>query len=187
MGTLSERSAQACGMAARRAETWLAKARFTPALRQRRHAMTRAQLQPNLKEAEMTSDELRALESTRRRALWELASFSPGDPKASRPLIILDDLDRQERHSASGTDKRLELNAVRDAVPIKRHHSGIDIVLERDIPEPWRERFLQASIGSTRLPDGPYARDWKKFLSEWEVEMRHLAMHRAARRDLGID
>ena len=125
----------------------------------------------------MTSDELRALESTRRRALWELASFSPGDPKASRLLIILDDLDHQECHSASFTEKPLELNAVRDSVPIKHHHSGIDIVLERDIPEPWRERFLQASIGSTRFREGPYARDWEKFLVEWELEMQHLHNH----------
>ena len=125
----------------------------------------------------MTSDELRALEITRRRALWELASLSPGDPKASRLLIILDDLDHQERHSAPVTDKPLELDAVRDAVPIKRHHSGVDIVLEIDIPQPWRERFLQASIGSTWLPEGPYARDWKKFLAEWEREMQHLHNH----------
>jgi hypothetical protein len=135
----------------------------------------------------MASDELRALEITRRRTLWELASLSLGDPKASRLLIILDDLEHQELQSAYSTDNPLELDAVRDAVPIKCHHSGIDIVLERDIPEPWRERFLQASFGSTRLTDGPYATDWKKFLSEWESEMRHLAMHRAARRDLGTD
>jgi hypothetical protein len=149
--------------------------------------MTAAQLQPNLKEAEMTNDELRALESTRRRALWELASLSPGDPKAFNLLTTLDDLDHQDRHSASITDKPLELHEVRDSVQVERHQSGIDIVLELDIPEPWRERFLQASIGSTRLPDGPYARDWEKFLSEWESEMRHLALHRAARRNLGID
>ena len=135
----------------------------------------------------MNQDERRTLEGARRRSLWALANIHPGDPKASNLLTILGDLDDQERHSASSTDKPCELNAVRDAVPIKRHPSSIDIVLERDIPEPWRERFLQASIGSTRLPDGPYARDWEKFLSEWEVEMRHLAMHRAARRDLGID
>lgn len=149
--------------------------------------MTAAQLQPNLKEAEMTSDELRALEITRRRTLWELASLSPGDPKAIKLLVILDDLDHQERNSASFTNKQLDLSELRDAVPIKRHHSGIDIVLERDIPEPWRERLLQASVGSTRLPDGPYARDWEKFLGEWESEMRHLALHRAARCDLGED
>ena len=55
--------------------------------------MTAAQLQPNLKEAEMTSDELRALEITRRRALWELAKLSPGDPEALAHLAVLDDVD----------------------------------------------------------------------------------------------
>jgi hypothetical protein len=135
----------------------------------------------------MTRSDLRELESERRRALWALANIPPGDLKALIHLAVLDDLDLQERHSASGTDKPLELNAIRDAVPVKRQHSGIDIVLELDIPEPWRERFFQASIGSTRLPDGPYARDWEKFLGDWESEMRHLALHRAARRNLGID
>lgn len=59
-------------------------------------------------------------------------------------------------------------------------HSGIDIILEQTIPQPWRERFHQASIGSTRLIDGPYARDLDKFLVGWEAEMRHLEAHRAA-------
>lgn len=135
----------------------------------------------------MNQDELRTLEGARRRSLWALANIHPGDPKASNLLTILDDLDDQERHRASSTDKPCELNAVRDSVPLHHHQSGIDIVLEIDIPEPWRERFLQASIGSTRLPQGPYARDWEKFMGEWESEMRHLALHRAARRDLGID
>ncbi|MDY0937998.1 hypothetical protein [Pseudomonas viridiflava] len=135
----------------------------------------------------MTRNDLRKLESGRRRALWALASVPPGDPNALVRLAVLDDVDLQELNSASSTGKPLELHAVRDAVPIKRHHSGIDIILELDIPEPWRERFFQASIGSTRLPDGPYARDWEKFMGEWESEMRHLALHRAARRDLGID
>lgn len=135
----------------------------------------------------MTHDELRKLEGVRRRALWAIANLKPRDSKASNLLTILDDLDHQERHSASSADKPLELNAIRDSVPIKHHHSGIDIVLEINIPDPWRERFFQASIGSTRVPDGPYARDWEKFLSEWESEMRHLALHRAAKRNLGID
>lgn len=128
----------------------------------------------------MTSDELHALESTRRRALWELASLSPGDPKASRLLIILDDLEHQELHSAYSTDKTLELNKVRDCVTVQHHHSGIDIILERTIPQPWRERFHRASIGSTRIPGGPYAADWDKFLTEWEREMQHLRNHRVA-------
>jgi hypothetical protein len=128
----------------------------------------------------MTSDELRALESTRRGALWELASLSPGDPKASRLLIILDDLEHQELHSAYSTDKTLELNGVLDCVTVQHHHSGIDIILEQTIPQPWRERFNQASIGSTKLLDGPYAADWDKFLTEWEREMQHLRNHRIA-------
>lgn len=135
----------------------------------------------------MTSDEFRALESMRRRTLWTLAKFSPGDPKASNLLTILDDLDDQERHRASSTDKPCELNAVRDSVPLHHHQSGIDIVLEIDIPEPWRERFLQASIGSTRLTDGLYAVDWDKFLTTWEAEMEHLRQHRAARPKPRID
>jgi hypothetical protein len=135
----------------------------------------------------MTSDELRALESMRRRTLWTLAKFSPSDPKALILLTILGDLDDQERHSASSTDKPLELNAVRDSVPLHHHQSGIDIVLEIDIPEPWRERFLQASIGSTRLTDGLYAVDWDNFLTTWEAEMEHLQQHQAARPEPRID
>ena len=72
------------------------------------------------------------------------------------------------------------LNEVRELVRIKLHRSRIDIVSELDIPEPWRGRFLQASIGSTRLPEGPYAHDWNKFLDEWERQMQHLQDHRAA-------
>lgn len=128
----------------------------------------------------MTSDELRKLERTRRRTLWELASIHPGDSKALDVLAILDDLGGQERSSSVSTHEPLGLNEVRPSVPVKRHHSGIDIVLELDIPEPWRERFLQASIGSTRLPEGPYACDWEQFLTEWEREMQHLQNHRVA-------
>ncbi|VVQ25852.1 hypothetical protein [Pseudomonas fluorescens] len=127
----------------------------------------------------MTDDELRKLESARRRALWEIARFLPSDPEAADALAILDDLDDQERNGPSPTGKQLELTEVRDSVPVLHHHSGIDIVLEMTIPQPWRERFRQASIGSTRLPEGPYARDWEKFLIEWEVEMAHLENHRA--------
>ncbi|VVP59061.1 hypothetical protein PS838_05983 [Pseudomonas fluorescens] len=95
----------------------------------------------------MTRNELSKLEATRRKALWGLANLPPGDPKASDTLAILDDLDDQERNDTSPTKKPLELNAVRDSVQVERHHSGIDIVLELNIPQPWRERFLQASIG----------------------------------------
>lgn len=77
----------------------------------------------------------------------------------------------------------LELTDVRDTVPIQHRHGSIDIIFEQDIPEPWRERFFQASVGSTKVSDGPYAKDWDKFLAMWEVEMRHLEAHRAARHE----
>lgn len=128
----------------------------------------------------MTSTELSELERARRKALWALASLHLGDSMALGVLAILDDLDDQERSSTAFIHEPLELNKVRRSVPVKRHHSGIDIVLELDIPEPWKERFLQASIGSTRLPEGPYACNWQKFLVEWEREMQHLQNHRAA-------
>ena len=129
----------------------------------------------------MSHDELRKLEHARRRALWEIARFHPGDPKAADALAILDDLDAQDRSGTPSTVEPLELDQVRDSVPVQHHSCGIDIVLERDIPQPWRERFLQASIGSTRITDGLYASDWDKFLARWEAEMRHLEQHRSAR------
>lgn len=129
----------------------------------------------------MIYDLLRERERTRRRVLWALATFHPGDPSASDLLAILDDLDDQERNDTPCSDKPLELVEVRNSVSVWRHNSGIDIILERDITQPWRERFLQASIGSTRLVDGPYATDWNKFLAGCEAEMRHLEQHRAAR------
>lgn len=129
----------------------------------------------------MTCDLLRERERARRRALWALASLHPGDSNASDLLAILDDLDDQERNDTPCSDRLLELTEVRNSVSVMRHNSGIDIILERDIPQPWRERFYQASVGSTRLVDGPYASGWDKFLASWEAEMRHLEQHRAVR------
>jgi len=128
----------------------------------------------------MTEDELRKLETGRRKSIWALASLRPGDPNALAHLSILDNLDAQGRDSTPSLNYPHELHSVRDSVPVKHHHSGIDIVLELDIPQPWRERFRQASIGSTRLMDGPFAADWDKFLDEWEREILHLQSHRAA-------
>ena len=129
----------------------------------------------------MTHDELRQLEGARRRTLWALACLRPGDPSASDLLAILDDFDDQERNDTPCSDRLLELTEVRNSVSVMRHNSGIDIILEQTIPQPWRERFHQASIGSTRVPDGAYATDWDKFLVEWEREMQHLQDHRLAK------
>ena len=129
----------------------------------------------------MTCDLLRERERTRRRVLWALATLQPGDSNAPDLLAILNDLDDQERNDTPCSDNLLDLIEVRNSVSVMRHSSGIDIILKRTIPQPWRERFYQASIGSTRLVDGPYASGWDKFLASWEAEMRHLEQHRAAR------
>ncbi|WP_192485505.1 hypothetical protein [Pseudomonas savastanoi] len=128
----------------------------------------------------MPHNDLRELEAKRRKALWMLSSISPGESKAFDALSILDDLELQERKNSPHTVKAFELNQLRDCVTVQHHHSGIDIILEQTIPQPWRERFNQASIGSTRLLDGPYASDWYKFLACWQSEMQHLKAHRAA-------
>ncbi|MEE4083121.1 MULTISPECIES: hypothetical protein [Pseudomonas syringae group] len=128
----------------------------------------------------MTQHELRELEKTRRKALWALASLHLGDPEASDHLAILDHLDDQQQSDTPSTDTPMGLKEVRDSVPVQHHRCGIDIVLEQDIPQPWRERFIQASIGSTRIADGLYATDWERFIDEWGREMQHLQNHRVA-------
>jgi hypothetical protein len=128
------------------------------------------------------ADDLRSRESVRRKALWTLSHLIPGDPKAAAILDVLDGIEDQERVDFIQSHPSLDLDAIRKAVQVERHSAGIRIVREAGIPQPWRERFLQASIGSTRLVDGPYANDWEKFLTQWQAEMQHLDAHRAARR-----
>ena len=85
----------------------------------------------------MPDDDLRELGAKRRKALWMLANISPGDSKAFDVLSILDDLELQERKDSPHTDKALELKKIRACVTMQHHHSGIDIILERTIPQPW--------------------------------------------------
>lgn len=101
----------------------------------------------------------------------EYCNGLPGDRGAVDALTILDDIDYQERSSTVSPDTPFEISEVCDAVQARHHPCGLDIVLEQTIPQPWKERFLQASIGSTRIVDGPYATDWDKFLTRWEAEM----------------
>jgi hypothetical protein len=128
-------------------------------------------------------DDLRSRESVRRKALWTLSHLMPGDPKAAAILDVLDDIEDQERVDLNRSHPGLDIDSVRNAVLIERNSSGISIVREACTPQPWRERFLQASIGSTRLVDGPYAHDWEKFLTQWQAEMKHLDAHMSARRE----
>jgi len=126
-------------------------------------------------------EELRHRELSRRKALRELASISPGDPKALDILDVLDDIEQRDRHDTSMQAMALGVEQLRGPIPTEPHPIGCRIVREECIPQPWRERFLCASVGSTRVPEGPYAHDWDRFLDEWQDEMRLLAKHRAAR------
>lgn len=77
----------------------------------------------------MTEDELRKVEADRRKATWALASLHPDDPDALVHLSILD-----TPNCTLPLDNPLQLNELREFVPVKYHHSGINVVLELDIP-----------------------------------------------------
>jgi len=125
----------------------------------------------------MDENELKDREGLRRKALWTLAHLTPGDPTAVDVIKVLDEVDEREQFSGLPVPT---LDEVLDAVVAESRPTGYSIVRESNIPLPWRERFLRASVGSTRVADGPYDHDWKTFLQEWEAEVRHLAQHRAA-------
>ena len=73
------------------------------------------------------------------------------------------------------------VDGVRHLVPLESRLIGCDVVRESSMPQPSRERFLQASVGTTRVAEGPYAHDWILFLIEWQGEMEFLEKHRIAR------
>ena len=125
-------------------------------------------------------DSLHALESRRRRALWILAHLDPGDPRAPCVLRVLDEIDQVERVWL-GPGRVTTVEEVANQVTSESHPIGTSIVRDDAIPEPWRERFLCASYGSTRVDDGAYLHDWLKFIAKWKQEMMHLERHRAAR------
>ncbi|MBD8148245.1 hypothetical protein IFT37_20160 [Pseudomonas fluorescens] len=122
---------------------------------------------------------LREREKIRRRALWTLSDLLPGDPKAIPVVSVLDDIDRQDEADILMTPV-VKVEALRRFVVTEFHSSNLQIVRDVSIPEPWRERFLQASIGSTRLEAGPYLHDLEKFINLWTQENQHLEEHRSA-------
>lgn len=129
----------------------------------------------------MASDNsLHLRESRRRRALWTLAHLRPGDPRALCVLRVLDQIDQQEQDSLRA-EQIPTIDEVTNRVASESHPIGIPIVRDDAIPEPWRERFLCASYGSTRVVEGAYLHDWLNFLSKWQQEMTHLERHKAAR------
>ncbi len=121
---------------------------------------------------------LRSLEIARRRALWALAHLQPGDARAEKVLAELDEVDQALQGVVSGD--QLPAQELVDVV-ITKLHNGVQLVVEDSIPEPWLQRFQAASVGSTRLAEGPYLRDFEKFVAVWHQELEHLSAHRSKR------
>jgi hypothetical protein len=124
-------------------------------------------------------------ERKRRYALWDLERLHPGSDRAIKYLAILDEIEREDRDDPIGDAAAMSVDELRECVPeteIKEvSGSHFVVVLDEHIPEPWKTRFEEASTGSTRLHQGCYARDWRRFLRLWAVEMQHLAAHREMR------
>ncbi len=100
----------------------------------------------------VTDHQLRSLEIAKRRALWALADLQPGDPRAEPQLMELDEVDQALEDLLS--DDELSSQQLLGAITTQ-FHNGLRLVIEDSIPEPWRQRFSAASVGSTRLAAGP--------------------------------
>jgi hypothetical protein len=111
----------------------------------------------------MDDEELKDREALRRKALWTLAHLAPGDPSAPAVIHVVDEVEKREQLADLSA---LSLDDLGKAVQAEPRPIGYPIVRDTEIPQPWRERFQRASIGSTRAPEGAYAHDWQKFLSE---------------------
>ena len=133
----------------------------------------------------MATDNIYQREMARRKSLWELARYKPGDPLAADILNVLDAIDAQESDNSYLPGCAMSLDEVASAVPEESLPSGVWIVREAGIPQPWLARFRCASVGSTRVAEGPYATDWEKFLRKWKAEMLHLEEHRSVRAKRG--
>ncbi|RON42283.1 hypothetical protein BK664_01465 [Pseudomonas brassicacearum] len=124
-------------------------------------------------------------ERKRRYALWDLERLHPGSDRAIEYLAILDEIERQDHDDPIGDAVTMSVDELRECVP-ETEIEGVSgshcvVVLDEHIPEPWKTRFEEASTGSTRLRQGSYAGDWRRFLRLWEREMQHLAAHREMR------
>lgn len=122
---------------------------------------------------------LREREKIRRKALWALSDLLPGDPKATPFVSMLDEIARQDEADRLLKDVA-KLEDLRDIVVIEPRSSGLQIVREGSIPEPWRERFLQASIGSNRVEAGPFLNDFEIFINLWTQENQRQEAYRSA-------
>jgi len=96
-------------------------------------------------------------------------------------LNVLYQVERDEKLDDSLPVDRVTLENLLTHVQVESAAKGYSIVPDVNIPQPWRERCLQASRGATRSPEGAYEHDWRKFVAIWQDEMMHLAAHRAAK------
>jgi hypothetical protein len=120
-------------------------------------------------------------ERKRRYALWELERLQPGSDRAIQYLAILYEVERQDQDDPIDDAVSMSVEEVGECVP-ETEIEGVNgshfvVVLDEHIPEPWKTRFEEASTWSTRLREGCYARDWRRFLRLWTAEMQHLAAH----------
>lgn len=119
-------------------------------------------------------------ERERRDAIWRLEAIKPGSKTAEPFLESLAAIAEADESDPIGEAYAVGIDEVFDMVPITSVPGGIDYVGYDDIPEPWCERFLQASAGSTATIRGSYAGDWEKFVRYWKVEMEILRNHQEA-------
>ena len=127
-----------------------------------------------------TSNEIQKRETNRRRALWRLARLAPGNHAALDIIQTLNEIEQAELNDASLVKNTANVAEVLNQVQAEDYAQGISIVRVENIPQPWRARFVAASIGSTRLEAGFYELDWLSFLKKWQAEMTHLERHRVA-------
>lgn len=121
-------------------------------------------------------------EHERRDSIWRLELIDLGSKSAEPFLESLSRISNADEIDPIGEAYARSVDEVFEMVPITSVPGSIDYVGYDDIPEPWCERFLQASAGSTATIRGCYAGDWKKFIRLWGVEMEMVVEHELALR-----
>ncbi|MBK3468171.1 hypothetical protein [Pseudomonas sp. MF6776] len=124
-------------------------------------------------------------ENQRRRLLWTLERLRPGTEEAKPLLAELRNIDQQDLENPIGNAYSISIDELRERVP-ETPFQGSDghlfvIVLDQHIPQPWHARFEASNALSSRLPEGSYASDWRRFLRGWVREMELLKAHQGWR------
>ena len=121
-------------------------------------------------------------ENQRRRLLWTLEQLRPGSVDAKPLLSELRSIEQQDLENPIGDAYSMSVDELRERVA-ETEFLGSDgqtfvIVLDQHIPQPWHSRFEAAAALSSRLPQGSYASDWRRFLRCWVRDMQHVAAHK---------